>query len=252
MESCVDARFVHGSTLFGVTTASDVREALAEHADPHDADHLQRFFKTGPGQYGEGDVFIGIRVPATRSVVKHFRELPLDEVDLLLDDPVHEHRLAAVLILVAQYPKDPDAVFGTYLAAVGRGRVNNWDLVDASAEHIVGPHVRLGRVSRTLLDELAGSPDLWERRVAVLATFDFLKHGDAGPTVRLAEGLLTDRHDLIHKAVGWMLREAGKRVSREVLTGFLDVHAAAMPRTMLSYATEHLEPEERVRYRALR
>jgi 3-methyladenine DNA glycosylase AlkD len=185
-------------------------------------------------------------------VVKRFRGLDPGEIELLLDDPVHEHRLAGVLLLVAAYTRDPEAVYVAYLAAVARGRVNNWDLVDASSEHIVGPHVRLGRAPASVLDELAASPDLWERRVAVLATFDFIKHGDAEPALRLAATLLDDRHDLIQKATGWMLREAGKRVSREALLGFLDAHAAAMPRTMLSYATEHLDPELRAHYRAMR
>lgn len=229
-----------------------MRAALAESADPADAVHLQRFFKTGPGEYGEGDVFIGVRVPATRQVVKRFRGLDPGEIEVLLDSEVHEHRLAAVLLLVAAYPKDPDAVFVQYLAAVARGRVNNWDLVDASAGHIVGRHVRTGRAPASLLDELAASPDLWERRVGVLATFDFITHGDAGPALRLAGALLGDRHDLIQKATGWMLRETGKRVSPGVLTGFLDAHAAEMPSTMLSYATEHLTPEQRAHYRALR
>ena len=232
-----------------------MREALAEVADSGDAVFLQRFFKTGPGEYGEGDVFIGVRVPATRAVVRRFRGLPpagldYDAIDELLDSPVHEHRLAGALLLVARYPKDPDAVFERYLAAVRRGRINNWDLVDSSAEFIVGEHLR-GR-DRSLLDDLAASGSLWERRVAVLATFQFIKHGDTATTFALAERLLTDREDLMHKAVGWMLREVGKRVSREQLTGFLDAHAAAMPRTMLSYATEHLEPAERARYRAMR
>lgn len=243
---------MQGSTLSLVSTAEDVRAELALAADPADATHLQRFFKTGPGEYGEGDVFIGVRVPATRLVVKKFRGLDPGEVELLLDSEVHEHRLAAVLLLVAAYPKDPDAVYVQYLAAVARGRVNNWDLVDASAEHIVGPHVRLGRAPHSVLDELAASPDLWERRVGVLATFDFIKSGDAGPALRLSEALLGDRHDLIQKATGWMLREAGKRVSREALLGFLDAHAAAMPRTMLSYATEHLDPDLRAEYRSRR
>ena len=235
-----------------MSDAADVRAALAEHADAADAVHLQRFFKPAPGDYGEGDVFIGVRVPATRSVVKRFRDLELSQIDLLLDDPVHEHRLAGVLLLVEHYRSEPEAVFDTYLAAVARGRVNNWDLVDASAEHIVGPEVRSGRAPQALLDDLAASADLWERRVAVLATFDFIKHGDAGPTLRLCERLLGDRHDLIQKAPGWMLREAGKRVSPSALTGFLDEHAAAMPRTMLSYAVEHLDPATRARYRAMR
>ena len=229
-----------------------MRAELSAGADPADAIHLQRFFKTGPGEYGEGDVFIGIRVPAIRAIVKRYRGLDPAEIELLLDDDVHEHRLAAVLLLVDAYPRDPDAVYVQYLAAVARGRVNNWDLVDASSEHIVGPHVRLGRAPQSVLDDLAASPDLWERRVGVLATFDFIKHGDAAPALRLSAALLGDRHDLIQKATGWMLREAGKRVSREVLVGFLDAHAAEMPRTMLSYATEHLSPEERARYRSLK
>jgi 3-methyladenine DNA glycosylase AlkD len=238
-----------------MATAQDVRAALAEAADSADAEFLQRFFKTGPGEYGEGDVFIGVRVPATRAVVRRFRGLPpdgldYDEIDALLDSPVHEHRLAGALLLVALYPKDPDTVFERYLAAVRRGRVNNWDLVDSSAEFIVGEH--LFDRDRSLLDELAASGSLWERRVAVLATFQFIKKGDPSTTFALAERLLTDREDLMHKAVGWMLREVGKRVSRDRLTGFLDAHAAAMPRTMLSYATEHLDPEERARYRAMR
>lgn len=233
-------------------TAADVRAALAEAADPGDAVHLQRFFKTGQGEYGEGDVFIGVRVPATRAVVKRFRDLAMPEIEELLDDPVHEHRFAGLLILVAQYRDSPDEVFDTYVAAVSRGRVNNWDLVDATAEHIVGPYVRAGRASVALLDDLAASSALWERRVAVLATFDLIKHGDAAPTLAMCERLLTDREDLIQKATGWMLREVGKRVSRDALTGFLDANAPAMPRTMLSYATEHLDPADRARYRALR
>lgn len=238
-----------------MASAEDVRNALSEVADPADAAFLQRFFKTGPGQYGEGDVFIGVRVPATRGVVRRFRELPpqgldYDELDELLDSPVHEHRLAGALLLVARYKKDPQGVFERYLAAVRRGRINNWDLVDASSEFIVGEH--LADRDRALLDELAASGSLWERRVAVLATFQFIKNGDPSTTFALAERLLTDREDLMHKAVGWMLREVGKRVSREQLTGFLDAHAAAMPRTMLSYATEHFEPAVRARYRAMR
>jgi 3-methyladenine DNA glycosylase AlkD len=191
-----------------------------------------------------------VKVPAVRLVVKRFRGLPLDEVDALLDDAEHEHRLAGVLLLVAAYPASPAEVVDRYLAAVRRGRVNNWDLVDASSEFILGPWL-LDR-DRGVLRELASSDSLWERRVAVLATFDFLKHGDASTTLELAEKLLGDREDLMQKAVGWMLRETGKRVSREALTGFLDRHAAAMPRTMLSYATEHLDSEDRARYRAMR
>ena len=231
-----------------------MRAALAALADPDVATGAARYFKTGPGQYGEGDVFVGVKVPAVRGVVKRFRGLPLDEIDALLDDAEHEHRLAGVLLLVSAYPGASAEVVDRYLAAVRRGRVNNWDLVDASSEFILGPWLLGGdpQRDRGLLRELAASDSLWERRVAVLATFDFLKHGDASTTLELAEMLLGDREDLMQKAVGWMLRETGKRVSRQALTGFLDRHAAAMPRTMLSYATEHLDPEDRARYRLMR
>lgn len=231
-------------------TADDVRAALAALANPETAAGSSRYFKTGSGQYGEGDVFLGVKVPAVRTVVRRFRGLPFDEVDALLDDAEHEHRLAGVLLLVAAYPDAPEEVVERYLTAVRRGRVNNWDLVDASSEFILGPWL-LDR-DRGLLRELAASASLWERRVAVLATFEFLKHGDPSTTLELAERLLGDREDLMQKAVGWMLRETGKRVSRDTLTGFLDAHAAAMPRTMLSYATEHLTPDERAKYRAMR
>ena len=231
-------------------TANDVRSALAELANPADAAQLQRYFKTAPGEYGEGDLFIGVRVPAARAVAKRFRGLGFDEIDALLDDPIHEHRLVGLLILVAAAHDDPNGVRDRYLAAVRRGRVNNWDLVDLSAPEALGDGLIDG--DRSVLDELAAANSLWERRVAVLATFAFLRRGDPTPTLALAERLLGDREDLIQKAVGWMLRELGKRVSREALVEFLDSHAARMPRTMLSYATEHFTPEERQRYRALR
>lgn len=233
-----------------VATAHAVRSAFARLADPAGAVGAARFFKAGPGQYAEGDRFLGVKVPAVRTVVKSFRGLGFDEIDSLLDDPEHEHRLAGVLLLVDAYRRDPEDVVARYLAAVRRGRVNNWDLVDASSEFILGAW--LFDRDRSLLDELAASPVLWERRVAVLATFGFIKRGDPSTTLALAERLLGDREDLMHKAVGWMLREVGKRVSRDVLIGFLDAHAARMPRTMLSYATEHLTPDQRAEYRALR
>jgi 3-methyladenine DNA glycosylase AlkD len=243
-----------------VPTAAQVQEAFAELADPDDAAFLRRFFKTGPGQYGAGDVFIGVRVPATRAVVKRFRTLPLPQIDVLLDSPVHEHRLAGLLILCAQFTAagsrraidegSREAIVERYLAAVYRGRVNNWDLVDSSAETVLGGW--LANRPRDLLFELAASPALWERRVAVLATLHFIRHGDGSTTLSLAERLLGDREDLMHKAVGWMLREVGKRVDRALLVGFLDQHAARMPRTMLSYAIEHLDPDRRAHYRSLR
>lgn len=241
-------------------TASGVRAALAALADPVDAVGLQRFFKTGPGEYGDGDVFIGVRVPRIRSVVAGFAELPLTGIDELLESDVHEHRLAGLIILGHQFARASavrtrddvrrGALNDFYLSAVRRGRVNNWDLVDASSEFVLGAYL-LDR-PRDVLFELAARDILWERRVAVLATFAFVKSGDASTSLELARLLIDDREDLMQKAVGWMLREVGKRVDRTILTGFLDDHAARMPRTMLSYATEHLAPEERAAYRALR
>lgn len=244
------ARFYTSGMVSTPKTADDVRAALRELADLEAAVRTARYFKTGPGEYGEGDVFLGISVPIVRRVARSFRGLGLDELDLLLDDPEHEVRAAALFLLVDAYPTDPESVVDRYLAAVRRGRVNNWDLVDASAEFLLGPWL-LDR-DRSLLQELAASDSLWERRVAVLATFEFIKRGDPSTTLELAEQLLGDREDLMQKAVGWMLREVGKRASREALLGFLDAHAAAMPRTMLSYATEHLTPEQRAAYRAKR
>jgi 3-methyladenine DNA glycosylase AlkD len=246
-----------------VPAAAALAAAIDQAGDPERAVALQRFFKTAPGQYGAGDVFVGVTVPVTRAIVKRFEWMPLDEARGLLESPVHEHRLAALLVMVRQFrvasrPRARDdaareAIHTEYLGAVRAGHVNNWDLVDASAEVLVGEYLLdARRDDDPLLDQLAASVSLWERRVAVLGTFAFIKAGDAGPILRLAPRLLDDREDLMHKAVGWMLREVGKRVDRVVLTGFLDEHAVRMPRTMLSYATEHLTPEERAAYRAMR
>lgn len=244
-------------------SAEAVQAALAEHASPERAAGSARFFKTGPGQYGEGDRFIGVTVPATRAVVARFATVSPREVRRLLASDVHEHRLAALLIMVRQFqvasrPRTRDdeartALHVAYLDAVRAGRVNNWDLVDSSAEVLVGELLReAGRGDDPLLDELVASASLWQRRVGVLATFAFTKAGDGGPILRLAPRLLDDREDLMHKAVGWMLRELGKRVDSGLLIGFLDEYAPRMPRTMLSYATEHLSPDDRAAYRAAR
>ncbi|MFZ2176745.1 MAG: DNA alkylation repair protein [Rhodococcus sp. (in: high G+C Gram-positive bacteria)] len=240
------------------STADDVKQALANLADDRDAANLARFFKTGPGEYGEGDVFIGVRVPGTRIVVRRHSDLDLSEVGVLLDSPVHEHRLAGLLVLVAQFERSAGAgdealcekIADFYLDLVMRGRVNNWDLVDASADHILGEW--LCDRPRDVLFALAADGDLWRRRVSLLSTFAFLRRGDASTTLEVAERVLADRRDLIQKAAGWMLREVGKRVDRDLLTGFLDRHAAEMGRTALSYACEHLTAEDRARYRARR
>jgi 3-methyladenine DNA glycosylase AlkD len=231
-------------------TAEDIQEALQKHANAEDAVFLQRFFKTDKGQYGADDVFIGVRVPMTRAVCKVFKDLPLAEIQRLLDSDIHEHRLAAVILLSNQYTKANQGmrqkIFELYLKNVQRGRVNNWDLVDASAEFIIGKH--LVDQPRDLLFTLAHSDGLWQRRVAMLSTFHFLKIGNPQPTIDIAEVLLHDPHDLIQKAVGWMLREMGKRVDERLLIAFLKKYAHEMPRTMLRYAIERLAVEQKNRF----
>lgn len=235
------------------TTAAEALRALESQRNPDKAAFFQRFFRCGPGQYGEGDRFLGLTVPQVRAVLAQYRTLPLDECVTLLQSPYNEARLLALLILVAQYQRkqatgsERQAVFDTYLAH--RQRVNNWNLVDASAPAIVGGH--LLRRDRTLLYTLALSPVLWDRRMAVLASFAFIRAGDFSATLRLCEQLLGDREDLMHKACGWMLREVGKR-DETALRSFLDTHAAHMPRTMLRYALEKLAPPVRAAYMARR
>ncbi|RVW10837.1 DNA alkylation repair protein [Prescottella agglutinans] len=246
--------------VLSMPDAGDVIAALTEVADADDARQLRRFFKTGPGEYGEGDEFVGVRVPAIRTVAKRFTSLPLDDVDTLLDSPVHEHRLAGLLILVDRFARasrargrDDDArerIAEHYLAAVLRGRVNNWDLVDLSALHILGGW--LYDRPRDPVFVLGADEDLWRRRVALLTTFGFIRRGDASTTLELAARVLGDRRDLTQKATGWMLREVGKRVDRVLLLDFLDRHAAEMGATALSYATEHLDADTRVHYRRMR
>ena len=228
-----------------VPRAGDVRAALARIADPERAKGLARFFKTGPGDYGEGDVFIGVRVPDERAVARKFRDLSLGEIERLLHSRIHEERQTALLILVDRYERG-DA---TTKAACVRfyvdnlAWVNNWDLVDSTAHQILGDHLLTGDRRRLL--RLARSRVLWERRVAMVATYAFIVAGDSGPAFDVARLLLADDHDLIHKAVGWMLREVGKRVGERELRAFLEEHATAMPRTALRYAIERFAVKER-------
>jgi len=200
------------------------------------------YFKTGPGQYGEGDVFIGVATPTMRRIAKEFRDLPLSEVKRLLRSPIHEERSLALMILVSQYRRGDERtrerIFKFYLRHL-KG-VNNWDLVDGSAPYISGPWLQ-GR-DKTVLYELARSPRLWDRRVAVLSTFHFIRCGEFEDALKTAEILVADREDLMHKAVGWMLREIGKR-DRGVEEAFLKKHFRTMPRTMLRYAIERF-PED--------
>jgi 3-methyladenine DNA glycosylase AlkD len=230
-------------------TASIVklRRAIWQLADPETAQLLQRFFKTGEGEYGAGDRFLGIRVPALRRLARTYWTLPLASTLELLRSPWHEERLLALLLFVEQYRRGDqlqrEEIFQVYLAHTRF--INNWDLVDASAEHIVGEHLDPDQTG--VLEKLACFGSTWERRIAVLATFYWVKRGEFRPTLRIAERLVSDSHDLIHKAVGWMLREIGKR-DREQEECFLRRHYRAMPRTMLRYAIERFPEHRRRQY----
>ena len=226
-------------------TARHVRAALRALQDPARALSSACFFKTGKGQYGEGDSFLGVTVPAQRAVARAHRGLPLPEIEALLASAMHEDRLTALLILVDAYARgDEDAkqaCFDLYLHNLAR--VNSWDLVDTSAHLIVGAY--LATRDRRILRKLARSTTLWERRVAMIATLAFIRAGESKDAFEIATLLLGDEQDLMHKAVGWMLREVGKHVGEEPLRGFLKEHAAAMPRTALRYAIERFPAEER-------
>lgn len=224
-----------------------IHRELRNLANPRDAASAERFFKTGPGQYAAGDRFLGIRVPALRKLAAKHRALSLRELSALLSSRWHEERLLALFILVWQFSRVEagrrQAIYQLYLRR--RAQVNNWDLVDSSAEHIVGAHLRDGNRARLL--QLAKSKSLWDRRIAMLATFHYIKRGEFDETFRIARLLLDDPHDLIHKAAGWMLREVGKR-NREAEEAFLQRHAKRMPRTMLRYAIERFPERLRRQY----
>lgn len=232
-------------------TAKAVAAALAALGSPQKAANSARFFKTAPGGYGHGDRFFGVTVPEQRRLVRRFRDLPLPEIARLLDHEVHECRLTALLVLADQYRRGDAAARGAiaafYLARLNR--INNWDLVDASARDILGEHLVQGE--RAVLYRLARSDTLWARRVAIIATHAFIRRGEYDDTLRIAELLLGDRHDLIHKAAGWMLREVANRAPA-VAEAFLDRHAAMMPRTMLRYAVEKLPERKRKAYMAMK
>ncbi len=233
-----------------ILTAHEAQQALRKVARPERVESTKRFFKAYPGGYSEGDEFLSCSVPATRLVAKEFYSMPLSELSKLISSKWHDDRLLALIILVRQYQKGSEAqrkaIYDFYIKH--RVHVNNWDLVDSSAEFIVGPELE-GRPDKLkILQELAASDKLWERRIAMLSTFAYIKKGDASDALVIAEQLLHDEHDLIQKAVGWMLREVGKRVDRKVLLEFLDKHAHEMPRTMLRYSIEHLPPEQRLYY----
>ncbi|NRQ39802.1 DNA alkylation repair protein [Nonomuraea sp. NN258] len=234
-------------------TAEHFTARLHALATPEELEKIQRYFKTGEGDYAAGDVFLGIRMGEVFALAKEFIELPPSEIEKLLDDPVHEVRAGALSVMDKQARrKSTSAVrrkelFDLYLRRLDR--IDNWDLVDVAAPHVIGGY--LLDKPRDLLDELARSENVWARRTAVYAVLELVRRGQLDDLYRIAETLLGDEHDLIHKAVGGVLREAGKK-DRPRLLAFLDRQAAAMPRTMLRYAIEHLEPEQRAHYRGLR
>ena len=219
---------------------------LQEVAKEDKISKFQSFFKTGKGEYGEGDLFIGISVPETRKVVKKHKNASLEQIQELLQSKIHEHRLCGLLIMVDQYQKtkENEEIFNFYLKNISR--VNNWDLVDSSAEKIIGAHIF--QKDKKLIYELVQSKNLWERRIAIISTFYFIKKRQFQDTLKIAEILLNDEEDLIHKAVGWMLREMGKKGGMEKLIEFLDKNSQKMPRTMLRYSIEKLDEEQRRRY----
>ena len=232
----------------------EIVSELSKSADTARAVKSQRFFKTGKGQYGHGDVFIGITMPALRKVCKHHRDLAIADLQRLLDSPIHEHRMAAVVIMSDIYKKSSpvmqDDLYLLYIRNTRNDRINNWDLVDVSAPGLVGEYL-LDKDPMPLY-ELACSDHLWSKRVAILSTFAFLYAGDPTHTIAIAKILLHDPHDLIQKAVGWLLREMGKRVDESLLVDFLNAHAKEMPRTMLRYSVERLSKVQKQHYMNVR
>ncbi len=229
--------------------AETIKKELKKISNNEKAKKLAGFFKTGKGQYGEGDIFIGVTVPDQRIIAKQFHETELTEIEKLLDDSIHEFRLTALLILIQKYSKADEngrrLISEFYLSKTSK--INNWDLVDLSAHQIIGNFYF--DKNRDILYKLVKSSSLWEQRIAVVATYYFLKRNDFKEILAFSEMLLEHKHDLIHKATGWMLREAGK-MDISILRKFLDQHHKKMPRTMLRYAIEKLNESERKKYMA--
>jgi 3-methyladenine DNA glycosylase AlkD len=228
-------------------TLLELKKEIRKKANPQKAKLLQGFFKTGKGQYGEGDVFWGIMVPTQREIAKKYQDLSLGDIQKLLNSKIHEERLIALLILVSQFKKADirkrELIFNFYLK--NAKNINNWDLVDLTAPNIVGQF--LMNKDRKIIYKLAKSHNLWEKRITVLSTFTFIKYGQFKDALKIAEILLSDKHDLIHKAVGWMLREIGKR-DLAMEEGFLKKHYKNIPRTMLRYAIEKFPEKKRRKY----
>ena len=226
---------------------NEIKHDLQKLANPKKAKILSGFFKTGKGQYGEGDIFLGITVPEQRKIAKKYTSLTLREIQELLSSDIHEHRLTALFVLIDKYKKSDSIgkkeIFEFYLN--NTKKINNWDLIDLSAEKILGTY--LLEKDKSILHTLAKSNNLWEKRIAILSTFQFIKNNKFEDTLKIAELLLDDNHDLIHKAVGWMLREIGKR-NQAAEEQFLKKHCKEMPRTTLRYAIERFDENKRKLY----
>lgn len=225
----------------------ELKQTVKNNSNKQQAIILQRFFKTGIGEYGEGDVFAGIKVPVSRKIANQFKDLHLTDLQKIIKSKIHEERLITLFILIAKYKKAGEAekekIFNFYLKNIRY--VNNWDLVDLSAEKIIGAY--LTDKNKRLLFDLVKSNSVWERRIAIMSTFYFIKANQFAATLKISELLLKDKHDLIHKAAGWMLREIGKRdIQAEEI--FLQNHYKKMPRTMLRYAIEKFPEKKRLDY----
>jgi 3-methyladenine DNA glycosylase AlkD len=234
-------------------SAARVTKAIQSLASPTQARHLQRFFKTSKGEYGYGDVFLGVTVPQIRKIANQYKDLTLPQIDKLMASKLHEVRFSGLVILTLQFKSSSESIvhkkiFDFYLKQVKAERVNNWDLVDVSAP-IIGQYLIGSASSNQLLLKLASSKSLWQRRVAIVFTFAFVREGIPQPTLVVAQELLRDEQDLIHKATGWMLREMGKRNPIE-LRRFLEKNVSVMPRTMLRYAIEKFSETERKKWLA--
>ncbi len=224
--------------------ASLVQQELKKLENKQQAKVLQGFFKTGKGQYGEGDIFLGIKVPDSRKIAKKFKDLPFNEIDILLHSKIHEERMVAILLLVHNFENGKkEEIYKYYLK--NTTKINNWDLVDLSAPKIVGNY--LLNKDKDILYKLAKSQNLWEKRIAIVSTWTFIRERQFKDTLKISEILLNDKHDLIHKSIGWMLREVGKK-DQKVLEEFLNKHIKQMPRTTLRYAIERFEENKRKSY----
>jgi 3-methyladenine DNA glycosylase AlkD len=222
---------------------SKIKKEINSLKSPEKAEILQRFFKTAKGEYGEGDIFLGINVPVQREIAKKYKNLENKDIEELLKSKIHEHRNIALIIMVLKYPKQKEEIFNLYLK--NTKNINNWDLVDISAPKIVGNF--LLDKDKSILIKLAKSKNLWEKRISIVSTMELIKHNHLETTIKISEILLEDKHDLIHKAVGWMLRELGKK-NKKMLRDFIKKHYKKMSRTMLRYAIEKFPEEERKKY----